>query len=346
MSSPRTGDRPLPGEQSGGLQEHLRLKLDLAKIIRSAMQSFHESKDDGREHQARRLLSRLAEDRFNLVVVGQFKRGKSSLMNAVIGMDRLPTGVLPLTSVVTTVRYGDRECVLIRRRGWSLHQQIPLARLAEYVTEKGNPGNHKQVVLAEVLLPSEVLRLGFHFIDTPGVGSAIAANTATTHGFLPEADAVVFVTGFESAMNEGELAFLRTVARHVRKIFFVVNKLDLVSAEESEAVLASVREAVSAELGTTDPRVFAVSARQGLEAKLADNSEMLTRSGLPELESALTHFLTSERVHVSLIRCIERTTALLTPDRIERRVSELRAGLGSEAVRSMKREWEKQDAAD
>jgi len=327
--------------QPGDLRDHLRLKLELAAVIRCARQLLHEAEDARREHEARRLLSRLAEDRFNLVVVGQFKRGKSSLMNAVLGMDRLPTGVLPLTSVITTVRYGDRECVLVRRRGSSLAQEVPLARLEEYVTEKGNPGNRKQVVLAEVRLPSEVLRLGFHFIDTPGVGSAIPANAATTHEFLPEADAVVFVTGFESTMNEGELAFLRTVARHVHKIFFVVNKLDLVSAEDGEAVLATVRQTVAAELGAGQPRVFAVSAREGLEAKLAGNREMLARSGLPKLESALTQFLTSERARVALLRCMERTIALLGPERIESRANEARAGLSGEAAQSMKREWER-----
>ena len=339
MSEFDMNNLPPMEEQSAGLRGHLRFKLGLAAVIRSAMRLFHQAKDDRRERQAQRLLSRLAEDHFNLVVVGQFKRGKSSLMNAVIGMDRLPTGVLPLTSVVTTVRYGDREYVLVQRRGSSLPEEIPLARLEEYVTERGNPGNRKQVVLAEVRLPSEVLRLGFHFIDTPGVGSTIAANTATTHGFLPEADAVVFVTSFESAMNESELVFLRTVARHVRKIFFVVNKADLVSAEESEAVLASVRHMISAELGDADPRVFAVSARDGLKAKLTGNAAMLARSGLPELETALTHFLTSERASVALLRCIERMIALLTPERVESRAGEVRAGLTGEPVRSMKREW-------
>ncbi|MCZ2074186.1 MAG: dynamin family protein [Bryobacterales bacterium] len=332
---------PETGAEPAGLEQYLNLKLELAALIRGVMQLFHEARDDRREHQARRLLSRLAEDQFNLVVVGQFKRGKSSLMNAVIGLDRLPTGVLPLTSVVTTVRHGDRECVHVQTRESSLLCEIPLAQLPEYVTEKGNPGNRKQVLLAMVRLPAEILRLGFHFIDTPGIGSAIVANTATTHGFLPEADAVIFVTGFESAMNEGELAFLRTVARHVSKIFFVVNKRDLVSAEESETVLASIRETISAQLGDSAPRLFAISAREGLEAKLTGNPEMLAQSGLPEFESALTRFLTTERAHVSLLRTTERIAALLTPEHVEIRASAIRAGLGSEAVRTMKHEWDR-----
>lgn len=334
-------DLPRRDDASEGLQQHLRTKLELAAVIRSLAHLLHRAHDDPREQQARRLLSRLAEDRFNVVVVGQFNRGKSSLMNAVLGMDRLPTGVLPLTSVITTVAYGDRECVLVQRRGSSLPQEIPLAQLEEYVTEKGNPGNRKQVALAEVRLPSEVLRLGFHFIDTPGVGSAINPNTSTTHAFLPEADAVVFVTSFESAMNAGELAFLRAVARHVQKIFIVVNKLDLASPEEREATLSFVRHTAGAELGAAQARVFALSAREGLEAKLAGNREMLARSGLSEFESVLTEFLTVERARVSLLRCIERAEALLTPERVERRAAEVRGRLTRETVRSIKREWER-----
>jgi len=339
MSEISIDNPPLTEEPPGGLQEHLKLRLDLAGVLRSVMELFHQAKDP-REYQARRLLSHLAEDRFNLAVVGQFKRGKSSLMNAVIGMDRLPTRMLPLTSVVTTVRYGDRETVFVRHRGWSLPQEVPLGRLQEYVTEKGNPGNRKQVEVAEVVLPVEILRLGFHFIDTPGIGSAIAENTETTNRFLPEADAVVFVTSFESTMNEGELAFLRTVGRHVRKIFFVVNKLDLVSPDESEAVLTSMREAISAQLGAADLRAFGVSARWGLEAKLSGDSEMLARSGLPELESALTRFLTSEKAHVSLLRCIERVIALLTPEWAECRAGEAAVSLDNQALGAVRREWE------
>ncbi len=339
MSEINTNNPSLTVTPAGGLQDHVKLRLELSGVIRSIMELFRQAKDP-REHQARRLLSHLAEDSFNLAVVGQFKRGKSSLMNAVIGMDRLPTGILPLTSVVTTVRYGDRESVLVRHRGWSLPQEVPLARLEDYVTEKGNPGNSKHVEVAEVLLPSEILRLGFRFIDTPGVGSVIAENTETTNRFLPEADAVIFVTSFESTMNEGEFAFLRTVGRHVHKIFFVLNKLDLVSPDEGEAVLAAMLKTISTQLGVVNPRVFAVSARRGLEAKLSGDREMLARSGLSELETALTNFLTSEKAHVSLLRCIERAIMLLAPEQIKGRASEAAAHLDDEALSAQVREWE------
>ena len=130
-------------------------------------------------------------------------------MNAILGVDRLPTGLLPHTSVITTVTYGDREKVLIRLQGWSLPQEIPLSQLVEYVTENGNPGNRRSVSSAEIQLPVELLRRGLLFVDTPGVGSAIIANTTTTRHFLPEADSAIFVTSFDSPLGDGEIEFLR-----------------------------------------------------------------------------------------------------------------------------------------
>jgi hypothetical protein len=180
-----TAQAQAPTVSSGTLRDYGRLKLDLAGIIRSLRQIAVDRKDNDASNECRKLLSRLAEDRFNLVVVGQFSRGKTSLMNAMLGVDRLPTSVLPLTSVITSVSYGDRERVLIHWHWWSYTTEIPLGELPQYVTQQGNPGNQRRVQCAEVQLPVELLRLGFYFIDTPGVGSAIAANTATTSEFLP-----------------------------------------------------------------------------------------------------------------------------------------------------------------
>jgi hypothetical protein len=143
----------------------------------------------------------LAEDRFNLAVVGPFSRGKSSLMNAILGFDVLPTGILPHTSVITTVSYGPEELVLVCCEGWSLPQKIQLDQLAEYVTENGNLGNQRRVTLAEIKLPGDILRHVLYFIDTPGLGSAIIANTETTERFLPEIDAAIFVSSFDFALT-------------------------------------------------------------------------------------------------------------------------------------------------
>ena len=313
---------PQPGSEPGGaLRDYGRLKLLLAGVIRSVRQMAEDRKDKDKSNECRKLLTRLAEDRFNLVVVGQFNRGKTSLMNAILGVDGFPTSVLPLTSVITAVSYGDRERVLIHWDWWSYTSEVPLSELAQYVTQEGNPGNQRRVVRAEVQLPVELLRLGFYFIDTPGVGSAIAANTATTTAFLPEADAVIFLTSFESPLAEAELRFLDQVRRHVRKIFVVINKRDLVPPEQQEAVVRFVQERLQEVLGEMRPPVYSVSARDALNAKQTGDANKLGRSGLPQLEKDLIDFLQTDKTREFLGRIADRTANILWQQAVEFEVS-------------------------
>ena len=123
------------------------------------------------------LFTRHAEDRFNLALIGGFSRGKSSLVNAILGVDRLPTGIVPLTSVITSVSCGTVDRAVLRYKSSILDQDISLTDLREYITQTGNPGNSNGIREAEIQLPAEFLRRGFHFVDTPGLGSAIRENT-------------------------------------------------------------------------------------------------------------------------------------------------------------------------
>jgi GTP-binding protein EngB required for normal cell division len=302
---------------AGDLRSYMRIKLEIADVVTSAMNLARQQNDEEGVLLAQRLLARIAEDRFNLVVAGLFNRGKSSLMNAILGLDRLPVGVLPLTSVITTVSYGSRERLLVQREGWSLAQEEPISAITEYVTESGNPGNQKRVTLAEVQIPAEILRRGFHFIDTPGIGSALLQNTAATEEFLPEADAIIFVTSFEFPFTDVERQFFRKVRKHVRKIFLVANKADLVSARERDEVLDFLRSCVEKEISNSDLKIFAVSARDGLAAKLANQPDLVAASGLGELEKSLIEFMTSEKSREFLVRLVGRTEGLLQKQRAE-----------------------------
>lgn len=122
-------------------------------------------------------MAKLAEDHFTPTVLGQFKRGKSSLMNAVLGRHLLPVGVRPLTSAITVQKYGPSEKLVVHREGTLSPEEVPISCLGDYVTEKGNPGNEKRVSRARLELPLPFLRRGLEFVDTPGVGSSIEANS-------------------------------------------------------------------------------------------------------------------------------------------------------------------------
>jgi ribosome biogenesis GTPase A len=132
------------------LRQYEQHKFAIAEILRRASSLVPDEERDW-HNGARDLFERLAEDRFNLVVVGRFNRGKTSLMNAIMGTDRLPTGIVPLTSVITTVAYGSTERVGLHYDGRILTSEIPIADLPKYVTQEGNPGNVQRIKKAEVV---------------------------------------------------------------------------------------------------------------------------------------------------------------------------------------------------
>jgi len=298
------------------LKSYEQVKFDMAEIIRSAeLVASGDEKDPNKKWQAqqpwRELLTRLAEDRFTVVVAGRFNRGKSSLMNAVLGMDRLPTGVIPLTSVITYVRYGTSERVLLDYYGSGLRAEAKLADLLELVTEKGNPGNVKRIRAAEIQLPAEILRRGFFFVDTPGLGSAIFENSQTTERFIPEIDVLILVTSYESPLTEDEIRFLRQASPTVRAVFVVVNKHDTASPEAREEVLAYVANTVGGVLDGRIAKPFSVSARDGLAAKQANDAEGLQTSGIQAFEEELVRFLTAERSRLFLSATFDRVSSAL-----------------------------------
>jgi predicted GTPase len=301
----------IPEDETSQLRKYTLAKQEVATAIRAIAKFFQAQNRPDTAEQCQELLVKLAEDRFNLAVVGQFKRGKSSLMNAVIGRDLLPTGLLPLTSAITALSYGPQERVILRRRGWALEQEIPLSELANYVTEQGNPGNEKGLLEARVELPVRFLRRGLHFVDTPGVGSARHENSLTTYAFLPEADAVIFVTSVEAPLSETEESFLRDIRQYVRKLFVVVNKMDLLASGERNQVMGYIHAGVERALGADHVRLHPLSARQALAAKLNADHAGVRQSGLEELEVELASFLADEKSQVFLTATLDRALRIL-----------------------------------
>ena len=102
-----------------------------------------------------RLVDKLRTNRFNLVVLGAFKRGKSTLINALLGEAVLPTAIVPLTSVVTIIGYGEQLDIRVHFQNGQT-RQIAQKELVDYITEKGNPKNQKGVREVEIAYPSRL----------------------------------------------------------------------------------------------------------------------------------------------------------------------------------------------
>jgi hypothetical protein len=153
---------------------------------------------------------RTAQGRFFVACIGQFKRGKSTLLNALVGRPILPTGVVPVTTVVTILRFGQALDAHVRLTDGRLVAIDPEA-LAEFVSEASNPENCKGVAVVEVTVPSPLLASGMCLVDTPGLGSVFAASSETTRAFVPQIDAALVVLGTDPPISGEELELLEQV---------------------------------------------------------------------------------------------------------------------------------------
>jgi len=230
--------------------------------------------------EARSLAARVAEGRFYLACVGQVKRGKSTLLDALLEDPVLPIGVLPVTALPTVVRYGPERSarVLLGGAQW---RQIEIDSLTSYVSEEENPENDKGVVAVEVFMPSDLLATGMCLVDTPGIGSIFEANSAATHAFVPHIDAALVVLGADPPITGDELALAVKIDRQAENVIFVINKADRASTAELSAAKKFACVALGSRLGRPI-EIYEVSAREQLEGRRQ------TREW-PAFAAALTH---------------------------------------------------------
>ena len=134
------------------------------------------------------LRGRLRDRRLRVLVAGEAKRGKSTLVNAMLSRSVLPAGVTPLTALATTVRYGSDENVrAVFADGHA--EKLPLSALGDLVTERGNPGNCRSIASVTVSVDAPILARGVELVYTPGTGSVYAHNTSAAEAALDTMDA-------------------------------------------------------------------------------------------------------------------------------------------------------------
>ena len=208
------------------------------------------------------LRERLAAARLRVLVVGEAKRGKSTLVNALLSRPVLPAGVTPVTAVATTVTYGTGEGLDVEFEDGRTGRR-PLAALDDLVTERGNPENCRGVAGVTVRLDAPLLAQGVEIVDTPGTGSVHAHNTAVADSVLPSMDAAIFVLTADPLVSAAERELLGRVHALSVATFVVLNKADYADvAGLAEAIEFTERVASGV---TGEPvRVYPVSARGAL----------------------------------------------------------------------------------
>lgn len=219
---------------------------------------------DAIAEESKELAARVSEGRFYVACIGQFKRGKSTLLNALVGDAVVPTGFLPVTAVPTVIRFGDRLHARVRMHDGSW-RDIAVSELKEYVTEELNPENQKAVDGAEVFAPSPLLSTGMCFVDTPGLGSVFAKNATTTRSFIPHIDAALVVVGADPPIGGDELALVEAVGQQIQDLILVLNKADRTADSERAAAAKFTRDLLEKRLHRPMESVLEVSAVERIE---------------------------------------------------------------------------------
>src|SRR6266568_3692074 len=266
---------------------------------------------------------RLAGLELEVAVVGEFKRGKSTLLNALIQVEVLPAGVLPLTAVPTVLERGDPVCLVAFGDGHT--EEHDLEAVAEFVTEERNPGNRLGVQRVVVRLHAPLLDEGVRLVDTPGVGSVLEHNTRATDAYLPSLDAAILVTSADPPISKGERAFLERVAEQAVRLFVVLNKADYLAADELQRTVEFTGRVVGEVVPAWPGPVYPLSARPGvgdpagLERFAKDLRRFLERERAAAVADAATRSGRRALGLLGLALDLERRAAELPAEEIARR---------------------------
>jgi len=171
----------------------------------------------------------------DIAVLGQFKAGKSSFLNSFVNKAILPVGDIPVTSVISRIRFGLEEKATVTFLDGS-SQQIPVDTIAHYVSESGNPENIKNVLLLDIETPILSNIQAIRLVDTPGIGSVWKRNTETTTQWFPETGGVLFLISAEKPISENELQLLKEIYLYSPEISIVISKIDLFPEEHLQQI--------------------------------------------------------------------------------------------------------------
>ncbi|MDO9035828.1 MAG: dynamin family protein [Methanoregula sp.] len=294
---------PLPSQSTTTIS----VPENLPEILKTERRRFEDMDSRYAVHAKRldELEKRLSQGRFHLAVLGQVKRGKSTLLNALLGEDVLPSSVVPLTALPTFVQYGEQRLLTVRyndNRPDTVMKGEPTQwlnkQLMGFVTEDANPKNENGVLQVEITHPAAILR-DVVLIDTPGIGSTYRHNTEATMNFLPQCDAALFVISADPPITEVEVTFLKEIRSRIGQLFFVLNKVDYLTDAERETAVGFYRTVLTRDAGIEPgTRIFPTSARKGLLAKESGDAQQWEESGLAEVFDHLITFLAKEKNRV------------------------------------------------
>ncbi len=249
----------------------IRPIIEITKEMREVFSHYELTKKELKRTEE--LIDKIENQKITISVIGQFKRGKSMLVNSILGDKILPIGIVPVTAVVTTIEHGEKSACVRFDNG--IIKEISFDNMAEYINEQSNSDNHLGVRQVAVYSPSEFLEGGITLVDTPGVGSVHQKNTDEAYAFVKESDAVIFMLSVDSPINQIEVDFLKNAGEFASKFYFVVNKIDTIEEDDLKDYVNYCSGLIKKLMGVEEIQLFTVSAKKGI--------------GVEELKTAIKH---------------------------------------------------------
>ena len=218
----------------------------------------------------------------DVAILGQFKAGKSSFINSLIGKSILSVGVIPVTTVITRLQYGEKERAVIRFFDGKV-SAIDLCDIDAFTSEGKNPSNKKNVEVVDIELPSLRDYAGLRLVDTPGMGSVFKYHVKTSENWLPHVGTAILAVSSDRPLSDNDVQLIRELIQHTPNIVILLTKADLLSSEQQGEVIEFFERTIQRELNRRLP-IYAYSTlvnteqckdrlEEGLLFKLSQNRD-------------------------------------------------------------------------
>lgn len=282
---------------NNSLQEFSQRRTSLLDLGNSLQKFLSDSGQTDRAREVSGHLMRLEADSVKVAVIGEFKAGKSTLINSILGKEILPCWTVECTAAITQVGYGDEPAMIVHTSKGK-QEQYPLEQLKELATTKND--NFDEIAYIEAQYPTDLLKNGLIIVDTPGANSAVKARELITKRFMRIADAAILVLNIEYLLKQSEVQFIRDEInqRNYGAVFVVVNRCDLYRDQPDQLKNALDKASIKLkELIPSLERIYPVSALNALDGRESGDNELVATSGIEELESDLAKYVTERGVH-------------------------------------------------
>jgi len=257
-----------------------------------------------------KIRERVSTDVFKVLIVGEFKRGKSTFINAMLGQDILPAYATPCTAVINEVKWGESSRALVHysmtKDGTKAQvETIPVEAIEEYVVIPENPPEDyvNPYEKVEIFYPLDLCKSGVEIIDSPGLNEHLA-RTQVTESYLNVVDAIIFVFTCEALASQSEVQFIEKnlIPLGHDDLFFVCNRFDQIRKDsEKERVKKFALSKLTPLTKRGENGIFFISAFNALEGRLDQDEERVNKSGIPLLEKELEKFLIADRGRLKIL---------------------------------------------